>query len=70
MTPPNSISVHDLTFVRYVLIPRAWVRVSEVNELLRVRDTIDAVLVAMRTPKPPSPAPATPDPPGDSPEEG
>jgi len=56
MKPPNAISLRDLAFVRDVLIPRAWVRGAEVDDLVRLRATIEGILATLG----PS-APGTPD---------
>lgn len=44
----RAISVRDLAFVRDVLIPRcAWLQGPEVEELVRLRLRIDAVITAI-----------------------
>lgn len=42
--PSHAISVRDLAFIRDVLIPRAWVQGTEVDEFLRLRARIDRIL--------------------------
>lgn len=51
--PEDAISLSELSFVRYVLIPRAYVQGPEVDELLRLRTKLDDLLTRLRTPPPP-----------------
>lgn len=49
----RAISVRDLAFVRDVLIPRcAWLQGPEVEELVRLRLRIDAVITAITAAEP------------------
>lgn len=41
------ITLRELAFVRDVLIPRAWVSGAEVDELVRLREQIEAVFEAV-----------------------
>ena len=50
---PTSVSLRDLAFVRDVLIPRvSWVRGDEIDQLLHLRERLDAVLQAFSKPAP------------------
>jgi len=44
----RAISLRELAFVRDVLIPRAWVQGSEVDDLLRLRTKIDGIFTGLR----------------------
>lgn len=44
----QAISLRELAFVRDVLVPRAWVQGTEVDELLRLRAKIDGIFSALR----------------------
>lgn len=57
--PVRAVSLRELSFVRDVLIPRAWVQGSEVDELLRLRAKIDEIFSTLRQPVP------EPQPPGE-----
>ena len=46
----KAISLRELTFVRDILIPRAWVQGAEVDELLRLRARIDGIFAAVQEP--------------------
>jgi len=50
--PVRAVSLRELAFVRDVLIPRAWVQGSEVDELLRLRAKIDEIFSTLRQPVP------------------
>ncbi len=39
----QAVSLRELAFVRDVLIPRAWVQGDEVDELVRLRQRIEAI---------------------------
>lgn len=52
----TGISIRELAFVRDVLIPRAWVRGTEVDELVGLRQRIDQIFAGVQTPEPPGPA--------------
>lgn len=57
--PVRAVSLRELAFVRDVLIPRAWVQGSEVDELLRLRAKIDEIFSTLRQPVP-EPLPGEP----------
>ena len=59
----KAISLRELTFVRDVLIPRAWVQGAEVDELLRLRARIEGIFSALQEPPAPLDAEPTQDPP-------
>lgn len=55
----QAISLRELAFVRDVLIPRAWVQGSEVDELVKLRARIDGIFAGLTPDAPESePAPA------------
>lgn len=57
----RAISLRDLYFVRDVLIPRcAWVQGPEVEELVRLRLRIDAIVSAIGAVAPPGEGEAAP----------
>lgn len=57
MSNPSGISIHELAFVRDVLIPRVWVRGPEVDELVALRRRIDQIFASLNAPPGPG-APA------------
>ena len=59
----RAITLRELTFVRDVLIPRAWVQGAEVDELLRLRTRIDGIFSALQEPPALLDAEPTQDPP-------
>ncbi len=44
----RAITLRELAFVRDVLIPRAWVQGTEVDDLLRLRAKIDGIFSSLR----------------------
>lgn len=59
MESARAVSLRELAFVRDVLIPRAWVQGPEVDELVRLRARLDALLAPpLREPAEPPAEPA------------
>ncbi|MCA8922882.1 MAG: hypothetical protein KDD82_13795 [Planctomycetes bacterium] len=49
----TGISIRELAFVRDVLIPRAWVRGTEADELVGLRQRIDQIFAGLGAPERP-----------------
>lgn len=60
MSNPSGISIHELAFVRDVLIPRVWVRGPEVDELVALRGRIDQIFASLNAPPAPGAAEEAP----------
>jgi hypothetical protein len=64
VTADRAVSLRELAFVRDVLIPRAWVQGTEVDELVRLRARLDAIFAAVHAPEPAALEPEAAPPPG------